>query len=166
MIFALAWGGTISFSTYAPMWVQGLLAMTALVGGMTQIPGSIFDFVGSQLTHSFRKKIGDQNTITVALVIAFLAPFGMLCSKVNAGIGWICFFSIFYGFGVGVIFNILQIKVQQDVDHRDVGIVTSVSYLIRILAQTFMSSIYGVIMNMALARGVRDSWENYGRNDG
>ena len=79
----------------------------------------------------------------------------MLCSKVNAGIGWICFFSIFYGFGVGVIFNILQIKVQQDVDHRDVGIATSVSYLIRILAQTFMSSIYGVIMNMALARGVR-----------
>lgn len=65
-----------------------------------------------------------------------------------------------------MIFNILQIKVQQDVDHRDVGIVTSVSYLIRILAQTFMSSIYGVIMNMALARGVRDSWENYGRNDG
>ena len=155
VIFALAWGGTISFSIYAPMWAQGLLAMTALVGGMTQIPGSIFDFVGSQLTHSFRRKIGDQNTITLALVIAFLAPLGMLCSKVNAGIGWICFFSIFYGFGVGVIFNILQIKVQQDVDHRDVGIATSVSYLIRILAQTFMSSIYGVIMNMALARGVR-----------
>ena len=42
VIFALAWGGTISFSIYAPMWAQGLLAMTALVGGMTQIPGSIF----------------------------------------------------------------------------------------------------------------------------
>lgn len=155
VIFALAWGGTISFSIYAPMWAQGLLAMTALVGGMTQIPGSIFDFIGSQATHSFRKKLGDRNTITLALIIAFLAPFGLLCSKVNLGIGWICFFSIFYGFGVGVIFNILQIKVQQDAEHRDVGIATSVSYLIRILAQTFMSSIYGVIMNYALVRGTR-----------
>lgn len=155
VIFALAWGGTISFSIYAPMWAQGLLAMTALFGGMTQIPGSIFDFIGSQATHSFRKKIGDRNTITLALIVSFLAPLGLLCSKVNLKIGWICFFSIFYGFGVGVIFNILQIKVQQDAEHRDVGIATSVSYLIRILAQTFMSSIYGIIMNYALLRGTQ-----------
>lgn len=155
VIFALAWGGTISFSIYAPMWAQGLLAMTALVGGMTQIPGSVFDFVGSQMTHTLRQKIGDRNTITFALIVSLLAPLGLMISKVNTPVGWICFFSIFYGFGVGVIFNILQIKVQQDVHRRDMGIATSVSYLIRILAQTFMSSVYGVIMNFALERGVR-----------
>lgn len=155
VIFALTWGGTISFSIYAPMWAQGLLAMTALVGGMTQIPGSIFDFIGSQMTNILRRKMGDRNTVTFALIASLLAPLGLMVSKVNTSIGWICFFSIFYGFGVGIIFNILQVKVQQDAQQRDMGIATSVSYLIRVLAQTFMSSVYGVIMNLALIRGIR-----------
>jgi len=64
---------------------------------------------------------------------------------------------VFEGFGVGVCFNALLIAVQFDVEARDVPISTSFAYLVRILSQTFMSSIYGVILNLALIRGVRES---------
>lgn len=43
-----------------------------------------------------------------------------------------------------IIFDILQIKVQQDAKYYNVKIATSISYLIRTLVQTCMSSIYGV----------------------
>ncbi|MDE7056522.1 MAG: MFS transporter, partial [Lactobacillus sp.] len=65
----------------------------------------------------------------------------------------------FSGFGVGFIFVILQIKVQVAAGEENMAPATSLSYLIRILAQTVMAAVYGVIMNMALARGVK---ENHG----
>ena len=63
----------------------------------------------------------------------------------------------FSGFGVGFIFVILQIKVQVDAGEENMAPATSLSYLIRILAQTVMAAVYGVIMNMALARGVKEN---------
>ena len=58
------------------------------------------------------------------------------------------------GLGVGSIFVILQIKVQIDAGEKDMAPATSLSFLIRILAQTIMAAVYGVIMNLALARGI------------
>ena len=48
----------------------------------------------------------------------------------------------------------LQIRVQQDVDIKDMPAATSLSYLLRILAQTLMAAVYGVLLNFELARGV------------
>ena len=62
-----------------------------------------------------------------------------------------------YFFGVGFIFVLLQIKVQVDASEKNMAPATSLSYLIRILAQTVMAAVYGVIMNMELARGVREN---------
>lgn len=61
---------------------------------------------------------------------------------------------MFSGFGVGFIFVLLQIKVQVDASEKNMAPATSLSYLIRILAQTVMAAVYGVIMNMQLAKGV------------
>lgn len=55
---------------------------------------------------------------------------------------------------MGFIFVLLQIKVQIDASERNMAAATSLSYLIRILAQTVMAAVYGVIMNIELARGV------------
>lgn len=51
----------------------------------------------------------------------------------------------------------MQIKVQQDAERQDVPIATSFSFLIRMLSQTFMASILGIILNQALFKGVRQS---------
>lgn len=48
----------------------------------------------------------------------------------------------------------LQVKVQIDAGMKDMATATSTSYLIRILAQTVMAAVYGVIMNLALASGI------------
>lgn len=40
LLFVIIWGSFIAFVTYIPMWAQGLLGLSALLGGMTQIPGA------------------------------------------------------------------------------------------------------------------------------
>ena len=67
----------------------------------------------------------------------------------------ILFMGAFEGFGVGLVFNILQINVQTDAELRDVPIATSLGYLLRILSQTLMSAVYGVILNQELFQGVQ-----------
>lgn len=42
ILFALAWGAYISVNTYLPMWSQAILGTSALIGGMTLIPNSIW----------------------------------------------------------------------------------------------------------------------------
>lgn len=157
VLFSLLWGAFVAFNIYIPMWVQGLLGLSALIGGVTQITGSITNFLGSVVGPAMQPGLGKYRTIALG-TLAFIISFGIMAL---AGISiplWIILIAgAFEGFGLGLSFNILQISVQQDAEKRDIPIATSFAYLLRILSQTFMSSIYGVILNNALNKGVAES---------
>ncbi|HCX39709.1 MAG TPA: MFS transporter, partial [Lactobacillus acetotolerans] len=68
---------------------------------------------------------------------------------------FLTFIGAFSGIGVGFIFVALQVKVQVDAGMKNMATATSTSYLVRILAQTVMAAVYGVIMNLALVKGVK-----------
>lgn len=157
ILFALLWDSFVAFNIYIPMWAQGIMGLSALIGGMTQIPGAISNFIGSELEPLIQRKLSRYDIIgigTVAFLISFL---GLFLAKQTASYTFLLIMGVFEGFGVGICFNALLIAVQFDVDTRDVPISTSFAYLVRILSQTFMSSIYGVILNIALMNGVKHS---------
>ncbi|WP_058302719.1 MFS transporter [Gorillibacterium timonense] len=157
ILFALLWGAFIAFNIYVPMWVQGLLGLSALLGGMTQIPGAITNFAGSMTGPSISPQLGKYRVLALGN-LAFIISFGgMVLAGVSTPMWLLLLAGAFEGFGLGVCFNILQISVQEDAEKRDVPIATSFAYLIRILSQTFMSSIYGVILTHALMKGVAES---------
>ncbi|MVX63139.1 MFS transporter [Clostridium chromiireducens] len=157
ILFALLWGAFVAFNIYIPMWAQGLLGVSALIGGVTQIPGSFTNFAGSIVGPVIQPALGKYRTVALG-TLAFIISFSIM---VSAGIVipmWVLLASgAFEGFGLGLSFNILQISVQQDAEKRDIPIATSFAYLLRILSQTFMSSIYGVILNNALNKGVAET---------
>ena len=156
-LFAVIWGASIAFNTYIPLWAQGLLGMSALMGGLTQIPASVFDFAGSQLSASIRERWSFAGAVNLGILSLAVAEFGLLVAKSSASFVFLCIVAAFGGFAVGLIFNVLQIKVQYDSSRQDMAVATSFSFLIRILGQTLMASIYGVLMNVALNRGVERS---------
>jgi MFS family permease len=156
-LFAVIWGASIAFNTYIPLWAQGLLGMSALMGGLTQIPASVFDFAGSQLSASIRERWSFAGAVNLGILSLAVAEFGLLVAKSSASFVFLCIVAAFGGFAVGLIFNVLQIKVQYDSSKQDMAVATSFSFLIRILGQTLMASIYGVLMNVALNRGVKRS---------
>ncbi len=154
VLFTLIWAAFISFNIYGPMWAQGILATTALIGGATQIPASVTDFLGSGLVAPGRRFMSPQQVIMLG-VITIVIGFGMLVlAGIKAPYWLILTAGAFEGFGQGMCFNELQIKVQQDADPVDVPVATSFSFLIRMLSQAFAAAIFGIILNRAIARGV------------
>ena len=157
ILFALLWGSFVAFNIYIPMWAQGIMGLSALVGGMTQIPGAIANFFGSELEPFMQRKMNRYTIIAVGTASFLISFAGLYWANQTASYTFLLIMGVFEGFGIGVCFNALLIAVQFDVETRDVPISTSFAYLVRILSQTFMSSIYGVILNLALINGVKES---------
>ena len=155
LLFVIIWGSFIAFVTYIPMWAQGLLGLSALLGGMTQIPGAVTNFIGSELVPLLQDRWGKYWLVTCGASTIFIAFVGILLGGQRAPFWLLLLMGAFEGFGVGLVFNILQISVQTDAELRDVPIATSLGYLLRILSQTLMAAVYGVILNQELFRGVQ-----------
>ena len=155
LLFVIIWGSFIAFVTYIPMWAQGLLGLSALLGGMTQIPGAVTNFIGSELVPFLQERWGKYWLVTCGSFAIFLAFLGILICGQGAPFWVLLVTGAFEGFGVGLVFNILQISVQTDAELRDVPIATSLGYLLRILSQTIMAAVYGVILNQELFKGVQ-----------
>lgn len=154
MLFVIIWGSFIAFVIYIPMWAQGILGLSALLGGMTQIPGAVTDFLGSELVPFVQERWTKYQIVGLGAFTIFIAFLGLLIGGQSSPFWLLLILGGFEGFGVGLVFNILQINVQTDAELRDVPIATSMGYLLRILSQTFMSAIYGVILNHALLREI------------
>ena len=154
LLFVFSWGAFLAVNTYLPMWAQGLLGTTALVGGMTLIPNSLLDTVGTQVVNPMKARFKEYYLIAAAIGCMLISSLSLVFLPSDTSIWLLAFLTSFSGFGVGFVFVILQIKVQVDAGPEDMAPATSLSYLIRILAQTVMAAVYGVIMNLALARGV------------
>ncbi len=153
-LFVIIWGSFIAFVTYVPMWAQGVLGLSALIGGVTQIPGAFTDFIGSELVPYIQHRVAKYTLVLVGVLCILVAFLGILLCGQHTSFGLLLFLGSFEGFGVGMIFNLLQVSVQTDVAVEDVPIATSLAYLVRILSQTMMSAVYGVILNLSLSHGV------------
>ncbi|KRL76836.1 MFS transporter [Ligilactobacillus equi] len=153
LIFGLAWGGFIAYNTYASVWAQGLLGLSALFGGLTLIPNAVADIIGTQMATYFQDHFRAKTTLNVGLITILLTLLIMTFLSLQASLVWVMGAGIFAGFGVGLVFVILQVKVQEDAG-PDLGVATSISYLMRILAQSLMSATYGIVLNQKLAQGV------------
>lgn len=157
LLFIFSWGAFLAVNTYLPMWAQGLLGTTALIGGMTLIPNSLVDVVGTLVVNPLKARFNNRTLLSMGLICILISSLGLALAPQNTNIWWLSIIGTFSGFGVGFIFVLLQIKVQVDASEKNMAPATSLSYLIRILAQTVMAAVYGVIMNVQLAKGVAEN---------
>ncbi len=155
-LFTIIWGAFISFLIYSPMWAQGLLGTTALIGGATQIPSSFTNFIGSGSVAPLRKYFTPQKVLGMSIVMLTIT-FILLMGGVKTPYWVLLVAGAFEGLGNGACFNELQVKVQQDAEQQDIPVATSFSFLIRMLSQTFTAAVFGLVMNHALRQGVQHS---------
>ncbi|WP_390405337.1 MFS transporter [Lacticaseibacillus jixiensis] len=157
VLFTLIWGAFMGFIVYAPMWVQALLGVSALVGGCTQIPGSFTNFLGSSSSAPLRRHLSAQQVVLVGILTLTMTFVIMVLVNVHAPYWAVMLAGAFQGYGNGMVFAELQVKVQTDADPQDVPVATSFSFLIRMISQTMTAAVYGLLMNHALRLGVAHS---------
>ncbi|CCI82168.1 MFS transporter [Lactobacillus hominis] len=155
LLFAFTWGAFLAVNTYLPMWAQALLGLSALLGGMTLIPNSIVEIIASQTVATIQEHMRTFTLVMIGIIAMMVSVGGLFLSNLATPLWMLVIIGTFSGIGVGFIFVALQVKVQIDAGIEDMATATSTSYLIRILAQTVMAAVYGVIMNVALAQGIR-----------
>ena len=155
LLFAFTWGAFLAVNTYMPMWAQALLGLSALIGGMTLIPNSIVEIIASQSVAAIQEHMTTFKLVLIGIVAMIISSAGLFISGIHTPVQMLTFIGAFSGIGVGFIFVALQLKVQLDAGLKNMATATSTSYLIRILAQTVMAAVYGVIMNLNLASGVQ-----------
>ncbi|MBP2057515.1 MFS family permease [Lactobacillus colini] len=154
LLFAFTWGAFIAVNTYLPMWAQALLGLSALLGGMTLIPNSIVEIIASQTVATIQEHLRTFTLVMIGIITMMISVAGMYLATLTTPIWLLTGLAAFSGIGVGFIFVALQVKVQIDAGFKDMPTATSTSYLIRILAQTVMAAVYGVIMNLSLEHGI------------
>ena len=154
LLFAFTWGAFIAVNTYLPMWAQALLGLSALLGGMTLIPNSIVEIIASQSVVAIQDHLTTFKLVFIGIFAMLISSAGMFFADLHMPIQLLAAIGAFSGIGVGFIFVALPLKVQIDAGLKNMATATSTSYLIRILAQTVMAAVYGVIMNLNLASGV------------
>ena len=157
VMFFLIYGFFVGFNVYVPMWAQGLLGTTAVIGGVTQIPGSITNFLGAQWSSNLERKWSTRTVVMIGFSGMLIACALLALAGAQTSYWLLLLAGAFQGCGIGICFTVLQVSVQQQAQHRDVPIATSFSLLVRMLGQTFMSSIYSVVLNQALTQGVTQS---------
>lgn len=154
-LFVIMWGSFIAFLTYVPMWAQGILGLSAFMGGVTQIPGALTDFGGSWSVAYIEDKWPKYLLVTCGVLMLTIAYAILLVTGQSTPFWLLLTAGAFEGFAVGFNFNILQMSVQTDVPIDDMPVATSTAYLLRILSQTMMSAVYGVVLTNALRHGVQ-----------
>lgn len=156
-LFTLIWGAFVGFLIYSPMWAQGLLGTSALIGGATQIPSSFTNFMGSGSVVPLRRYFTPHKVVALGIIMLIASFLLLVVGGVKTPYWVLLVAGAFEGFGNGACFNELQVKVQQDADKTDIPVATSFSFLVRMLSQTFTASIFGLVMNDALRKGVNRS---------
>lgn len=94
------------------MWAQGILGLSALLGGMTQIPGAVTNFIGSELVPVLQERWGKYWIVTCGAASIFIAYLGIMIGGQKTPFWLILFMGAFEGFGVvlSLIFYRLMFK--------------------------------------------------------
>ena len=114
LLFIFSWGAFLAVNTYLPMWAQGLLGTTALLGGMTLIPNSLVDVVGTLVVNPLKARFSNRSLLSMGLICILISLLGLAIAPQNTNTWLLSFIGTFSGFGFGFIFVLLQIIFQVD----------------------------------------------------
>ncbi|MFT8319169.1 MAG: MFS transporter [Sporolactobacillus sp.] len=156
IMFTFIYGFFIGGNIYIPMWAQGVLGLSAIIGGASQVPSAITNFIGTQGGNRLQQSISSQLVVSIGICSMILSSLFLVILP-HAGYGVLLMSSALQGLGIGICFVTLQVSVQQKAEPQDVPIATSFSLLCRMIGQTLMASIYSLIMNRDLFSGVARS---------
>ncbi|TGD17470.1 DHA2 family efflux MFS transporter permease subunit [Levilactobacillus suantsaiihabitans] len=154
LIAALLSGFIMGFEVYLPTWTQGLLGLMASQAGFAITPSSLMWIVGSFIAGKLLLNRSPYSIVNLALVLVLIGAVTM--AVIPASTPFWCFFVIaaICGTGFGITITTTTVTVQSKVAVDEVGVATSFNTLSRTLGQTIMVSIFGIIMNLEMARGV------------
>ena len=151
IVAALVSGFLIGVDVYIPMWMQGLKGLKAAMGGFAITPMSFTWILGSFIAGQLMLKQPVKNILTSSLIIISISA--LIIAQLPLATPFYIFLLVtaLIGLGMGLAITTTTVTIQNIVPKNQIGVATSVNTLFRILGQTIMISIYGIILNKRMA---------------
>ena len=151
LVAALVSGFLIGVDVYIPMWMQGLKGLKAAMGGFAITPMSFTWVLGSFIAGQLMLKQPVKTILTSSLVIISVSA--LIITQLPLATPFYVFLLVtaLIGLGMGLAITTTTVTIQNIVPKNQIGVATSVNTLFRILGQTIMISIYGIILNKRMA---------------
>jgi EmrB/QacA subfamily drug resistance transporter len=132
---------------FVPLFMQGVVGVSATQSGTIMTPMMITMIVGSIIGGRLVYKIGVKPQLTIGMLIMALG-FGLLGTMDMETTKWTAtFYMIVLGLGVGLVMPILTLALQESFPKSELGVVTSSSQFFRAIGGTFGMTILGAVMN-------------------
>jgi EmrB/QacA subfamily drug resistance transporter len=143
---ACALGVMTGFMIYMPLYYQVVHHLTATQSGLALIPVIVLTTPGSMLSgrammHMRHYKISPY----IGMSLATLAVAAMVVWPAMP-LGWVIFATGIVGLGVGSVFPVATVSIQNAVERHDVGTATGAMNFFRALASALLVAIMGAIL--------------------
>ena len=148
---ALASGFLMGIEVYIPMWMQGVLGLSAGVGGIILVPLSVLWVWGSSLASRWMMQRSIRWVLNVSLSIILIGGLAMFLAPISTPFVLFFFITALIGIGMGATTVTGTIISQNSVQSDQMGMATSFNTLVRTIGQTVMVSIFGITLNMVTA---------------
>lgn len=150
-------GFLIGFEAYIPTWMQGILGLSPSMGGFAVTPSSIVWIFGSFWAGTLIKKMAPNRVIYISLFFLAIANGLLLMAGPTTPFIYFCSLAAVAGLGFGLTITTTTVTAQTVVEPENVGVATSFNTLLRTIGQSMMVSVYGIILNTALAKGAAEN---------
>jgi len=151
----LSGGGLYAVASFVPLYVQDVLGKTVTQAGMAFVPMMLTLVVGNVIGGQWLSRKGSYRKLCVAGLV--VATSGLLAlSRLDAAstLGHVMGCLGLFGFGLGVTLPMLTIAAQNAVEHRYLGVATSLSQFARTLAGSVGVASFGAVLAARLERGL------------
>lgn len=155
LVAALVSGFLMGFEVYMPMWMQGILGLPASMGGFAVTPSSLMWVVASFIAGRLLVKYAPNQILRGSLAILLVGCGLLLIIPSTAAFYKFLLIAGFLGLGFGMSITTTTVVAQNTVTSAQVGMATSFNTLCRTLGQTLMISVYGILFNIQIARGLQ-----------
>ncbi|WP_236632721.1 MDR family MFS transporter [Bifidobacterium xylocopae] len=154
MVVLLISGFLMGFETYLPIRMQSVLGFNPTLGGFALTPSSILWLVGSFMAGKLLTRRPPHWITNQALGFLIVGCIASIVVPIHTSYFVFLLISAVFGYGFGLSITIGTMTSQSVVGSDQVGMATSFNTLARSLGQTLMISVFGIVMNVVMARGV------------
>ena len=142
------------FSSYVPLFVQGVRGESALQSGLILLPMSFLWTVGSIISGRIILRFGYYPSLIIGGVLLITGGTTLLFLTETSSLGIAALAGAFAGTGMGFTMPALVISVQNSVDWGQRGVATALTQFFRTIGGSISVAVMGALLASRMADGV------------
>lgn len=150
--------GMFGAITYIPLFMQGVVGLSARQAGSVMTPLMLAMVVGSALGGRLLLNLAYRTQVVIGMVIVSLGFFAFSTMGVDTTRATAVMFMIVTGFGLGLVMPTMTIAVQNSFPREQRGVVTSATRFFGNIGGTIGVAILGTVMNARASESIRSKF--------